>query len=260
MLNWMRISIFFQAYGCTAGFTLITAFFPGKIVPKYTLPIPLLLPFEDQHEPVAFWTTAALQTLMIGCGGSLLIYFLGHFLCLILHIFAFLDLIKDSTHEMKQDLKKTPMDCIKILTNMICEVNSVVSAINKIFRDIFLDLEIGTLCTFFLSGLVILILKEQYFYAICINIIGFMYFSCCYVNDKILNKFEQIQSAIYDLPWYELEVKHQKMFLILLNCDKINRGFTAGGFHSLSLARFATICHAGYSNFLVLRDLVLKYK
>ncbi|XP_063704234.1 uncharacterized protein LOC134833736 [Culicoides brevitarsis] len=260
MLKWFQKGIYLEASLISVGFTVTKIFLPESILPRYALPLPLFLPFEDQCQTFAFWTTMSFQTLFLFTTAPLFIYFCGHFLCLILHIFAFLDLIKDAAHEMKKDLVKNPVDCVKILNDMICEVNSVVSEINKIFSDIFLNLEIGTLGTYFSSGLIILILREQYFYAICINIIGVCLLLCCYINEKILDKFENIQEAIYDLPWYELEVKHQKMFLILLNCDKINRGFTAGGFHSLSLERFTTICHSGYSNFLVLRDLVLKYK
>ncbi len=80
----------------------------------------------------------------------------------------------------------------------------------------------------------------------------------CYINEKILEKFEDIKQVLYDLPWFDLAPNERKLLLTLMHCRNIQKGFTAAGIHGLTLERFGIILKAGYTNLLILRDIVRK--
>lgn len=147
---------------------------------------------------------------------------------------------------------------MKIVTKMLCNVNSVISSFSKLYTELFLLLEITSLGTLFICGLTFTVTRQQYFFAVRVTYPTALLFCICYINEKILERLDDIKESLYDMPWYGLNPKQRKMLMIVMNCDHIQKGFTAAGIHEITLERFGIIVKAGYTNVLVLKDLVMK--
>lgn len=172
-----------------------------------------------------------------------------------------LEIINESSTEPDgklHDNETVLNNSIKIITEMLCNVNSVIGLFSKLYTEFFLLMEISSLSSLFICGLTFTVIHEQYFYAICITFPTALLFCICFINEKFLESLDDIKEAFYDIPWYGLTPKQRKVLLIVMNCDQIQGGFTAAGIHGLSMERFGIVVKAGYSNLLVLKDLVQK--
>lgn len=296
VIKWMGVLFSVDAIAATVGYAFVGLFLPESIYPKYSAPLPYYLPFKQQNTIWSFIITVSVQTFV--CFYSLLFisFLYSIFFCILIHILEYMNIIHEFIKNVKKDLKRDinqlaledeqPTSStstlqrevlaainveshnnsnqtefnksIKIITEMINEVNAIIETVAEITKHLFLMLEIASLCTFFISGLMITVLKQQYIFAIGITCVNVLLFIDCYANEKILDKFEEIRDALYDIPWYDLDVKKRKMLLIALNCDKIQKGLNASGIHVLTLERFGIIVKAGYTNLLVLKDLIEK--
>ncbi|XP_063698008.1 uncharacterized protein LOC134828948 [Culicoides brevitarsis] len=146
----------------------------------------------------------------------------------------------------------------QILNDMISDVNSTITYLANLLAFPILTVEFASLASLFISGLIFTVVKQQQLFAIAVNIVSLLLFITCYFNEKFLEKLDDINEALYDLPWYELNLKQRKQLMLLMHCDKIQRGFTAAVIHDLTIERFAIVVKAGYTNLLVLKDLVQK--
>lgn len=297
MLKWLKTTLYVEAFGVILGYALVGQLLPEKIYPKYSLPLPYYLPFKDQETYTAFITTLVVQLVLSILSVPIGTYVFGVFYTLVIHILGTLDIIQEFVEKKKVDMvlslkpseeeqkhqqpttsKSTLQlevlaqisqtlpnpneisfnEWIKIVTEMISDVSATVSSFSKLYTEFFLTIEIATLGSLFVAGLIFTVVREQYFFAVGISLISVFLHTFCYINEKILEKFENIKEALYDLPWYTLELKEMRELLIAMNCDQIQKGFTAGGTHPLTIERFAIIMKAGYTNLLVLKDLVQK--
>lgn len=289
MLKWLRNILYVNSSFVTLGVTIVGMFLPERIYPKFTLPVCFYLPFKEQHSWHAFITTVLVETgIGVTCAILSNIIF-GLFFCISSHILGFLDLIKEVVAKMRQKMlikfdesksslepktlaiiieksdnkqkdegETTFNEWIKIITEMLCDVNSMVSMFSNFYTEFFLLLEIASFGALFFCGLTFTVIREQYVMAIGMLYFTILLFCKCYINEQILDRFDDIKEVLYDTPWYELEIKDRKMLLIAMNCDQIQGGFTAAGIHGLSMERFGIVLKAGYSNLLVLKDLIQK--
>lgn len=290
LLKWLRIVMYVDVLFITFGLAFIGLFLSEDIHPKFGLPIPFYLPFKKQESWLAFITTIFWIVKCAIDTATIIVFVFGMFFCIALHILGFLDIIKDIVEKMKEELKmnQTEIDedeqsstmksnsiiqvkpvaiinesaafheWTKIITEMICNVNTTISSFSKLYTEFFLLLEIASLASLFICGLTFIVTRQQYFYAVGVTFPTFLLFCICYINEKILEKFDDIKQSFYDMPWYGLAIQERKIVMMLMQCDQIQKGFTAAGIHSQTLERFWLVLKTGYSNVLVLRDLVMK--
>lgn len=202
----------------------------------------------------------------------MIVQILSIFICILIHILGFFDIIQQAAKKIKQELltslnklNQTQQTSItsfdenmKILTEMISDVSSVVTKFNNLYSISFLFIEISSLASLFICGLIFIVVRQQYIFAISIILYTVVLYSFCYVNEKILDGFNNIKAELYDIPWYGLPVKQRQVLLITMNCDKIQKGFSVAGIHDLTIERFRIVVKAGYTNLVILKDLVQK--
>lgn len=285
----LQITFYFNACLASIGFVIIGHFLPENIFPKFSVPLPFYLPFNDQRTWLAFITTVVTQTFFAIIVTTLGIFIFGVLFCIAIHILGFLDIILGVIQKMKREMQtnvevevqkdsklqlstlaiinaslnenstKTSFPVwMSIVTDMISDVNSVLTPLCKLYSQMFLLIELTSLGTIFICGLIFIVLREQYFFAVGVSAGPSALFVMCYINEKILDKFDGIKKELYDISWYELKSKESKMLLIAMNCDEIQKGFTAAEIHKLTIERFGIILKTGYTNLLVLKDLVMK--
>lgn len=76
--------------------------------------------------------------------------------------------------------------------------------------------------------------------------------------EAVLDKIDEIKAALYDLPWYTMDEKDRKMLLIMMQCNLIQPGFMVLHIHPMTIERFCIVIQAGYTNLLILKDLIQK--
>lgn len=261
--------------GVTVGFAFVGIFLPENIYPKYSLPLPFVYPFSTHKTPLTFFVGLLGQMKLSMDFTPLILFLFAEFYCIIMHILTVLDIVKASIRLMKEKMTVKPQilsdileedvanklsfdEWIKIITEMITDVNQVMSQLSEFLSEPLLLAEIGTLGSLFFSGMVFLVVQQQYVVAIAAFWFPVVYLLICIINEKILDKFSDISEELYDIPWYTKSVKEQKTLLIAMKCDLIQEGLNAGKFHALNNERFATVLNVAYSNCLVLRDLIKK--
>lgn len=66
--------------------------------------------------------------------------------------------------------------------------------------------------------------------------------------------FDEVNAAIYDLPWYQLSVKDQRLILFALQCNQVHIRFSCAGFHEPTFERFLNVIKIA-SNVVILTNL-----
>lgn len=275
-LKWLRILLYVDNIGYSLGFPIIGYFLPEHIYPKFSPPVPFYLPFSNQQTWMAFISNILFITILCIDAATITIYCLFIFVCSSIQIIGYLDIVLATVKKMRVDLmakvkrfcvvEEPPNDpfnvtfeeWIQIIIDMIDDVNKNMNIITDIYAVTSMLTEFASLGAIFICGMIFVILQQQYFFAIGMSAVALMLYMVCYVNEKILEKYKSINAALYDIPWYALAPKQRKLLLIALNCDNIQKGFTAANIHGLTIERFGIVVKIGYTNFLVLKDLIQK--
>lgn len=271
-----------NSFMMSAGFAFVGHFLPESMYPKFSQPLPYNLPVKDQKNFTVFWITLIGQIKCAMDIGSFNVVFLGIFYTIFIHIHTYLNIIKETitlfgekleekhynwleegrkSQEIvsNQDNDVLPLEeWFKLIVDMISESNTIITTLSNIFTHFFFFFEFGSFGALFIFGLIITVIHQQYFFAFGIIGLAAVLFVFCYINEKILEKFEEIFIAFYEIPWYTLTPKERKLFSQVLHCRAIQKGFMASGIHGVTFERFNKIVQAAYSNLLVLKDLVLK--
>lgn len=79
------------------------------------------------------------------------------------------------------------------------------------------------------------------------------------LGELVTIQMEKLYSEIYSVSWYRLDLKTQKLFILLLlkvqNCHLLS----CGGFRPIGLELFGSFVHSVYSYNILLNDLLQKY-
>lgn len=183
MMKAQQLIIYINSFNITCGFALIGQILPENIYPKFSLPVPIYLPFKNQNTWTAFLSTVLAQTIMANHISIMSTYVLGVFYCTVIHVLGFLDIVQElvakmngemrsklksfddevqSTSKSKPTLRLKDLASInkslnsttedtsfeewmKIITDMISDVNAVVTSLNNLFKEFFLMFEIANL-------------------------------------------------------------------------------------------------------------------
>lgn len=285
IINLFRILFYINGQAATIGFAIIGVFLPESIYPKYSLPFPYVYPFKNPNTWFAFVIGVAGQAKAALDVATLESLVFAVFYCIIIHIMTFLDIIRDAVDLLKDEIELKMLtdgknhglgiadsidadsasdktmnftESVKIIVELVSDVNDKVSLLRQFFSGMLLLAEIASFASLFIFGMLLLVVHQQYFFAVATTWFPFLLFFICFANEKILDKFAEIKCVLYNTPWYALSPKERKTLLITMECDNIQGGFTAGTFHALNNERFGHILNAAYSNCIVLRDLVKK--
>lgn len=273
----LALILYIENVGYSLGFGIICIFLPENLHKKYDPPIPFYLPFKRQDTWLAFGITVFAELMICIDGATFTLYVAGPFFCIWLHIFGYLKTIVDAAQQMKGEMlskvrffvvdenirgKEGELsfeEWIKILTDMISDVSSIFTLATNFYSITCVLVEFASLGAFFMCGLTVIIIHDQYFFGIGITFVTALLYVICHINESILDKFEEIHEIFYDTPWYGFNQKQRKILLIALNCNKIHQqGITAAKIHSLTIERFGVVVKMGYTNLLVLKDLIQK--
>ncbi|CAF4907797.1 unnamed protein product [Pieris macdunnoughi] len=86
-----------------------------------------------------------------------------------------------------------------------------------------------------------------------LNMVDQVYLYCREGNELTIES-ENVSRSAYEWPWYACSVRVRRSALILMTRCCRTAKLTAGGFTTLSLATFVSICKASYSFFTVLKQ------
>lgn len=89
-----------------------------------------------------------------------------------------------------------------------------------------------------------------------LNIITIVYFCIGLVNVRIQMKLRKMQDAMYNLPWYTLSLKQQKLLNIAMNCKNLEISFMTGNVYPVSLERFANVVSIVFKYYLILKEFI----
>lgn len=283
----------FDSFMISAGFAFVGQFLPESIYPKFSQPLPYNLPVKDQENWTIFFITLIAQVKCAMDIGSFNVVFLSIFYTIFIHIYTYMNIIKETIELMGNELQArydrreqgkielkhsvgirkshgnsgnelqnqdlALVEWLKIIVDMISEINEIITTISQIFTHYFFFFEFGSYGALFIFGMIITVIHQQYFFAFGIIGLSAILFGFCYINEKLLAKFEEIFATLYETPWYTLVPKERKLFLHVLHCRGLQKGFLASGIHGVTFERFNKIVQAAYSNVLVLKDLVTKF-
>lgn len=271
LLKGARIVLCGMAVMITLGFAIIGLFLPEKIHPKYSPPLPYDLPFKNQKTYLACFVTTVLQFVFSYSMAVVTVAYLGLFYTITLHFFTRLKIVVDAIDimgdEMAESLKTKKQtkkknlsvsDWIKIIVQMINDVNGNIQRFADMLKEYFLLLEVGSYGCVFFFGMTFFVMEQYYYHTVLTLIFDVILFSYCYVNEKINDYFNEVSDAFYNTCWYNLELKERMDILLAMQCTTIQKGFTASDVHNLTLNRFGLIIHSAYSNCLVLKNLINK--
>ncbi|XP_060522984.1 putative odorant receptor 85d isoform X2 [Cylas formicarius] len=93
------------------------------------------------------------------------------------------------------------------------------------------------------------------FYFICMTCQVGMY---CWYGQLVMQKSDEITNACYHVNWNEIDIKSQKMLIIIMERAKRPSTVHAAGVFPLNLATLMTILRTSYSYFAVLQRLYSK--
>ncbi|XP_063708637.1 uncharacterized protein LOC134837202 [Culicoides brevitarsis] len=269
ILKYLRVITYVEFLGILTVIPVIGYFLPDQIYGKYQLPVPLFLPVKSQDNWIVFLSTSALQIVLLTETVTMGQLIWGVVLVILFHIYGFLEILEASVDQMKEDLlflhdfrrKKddlSPKMWISMLVDMICDVKTTISRVGLIFSKFFLLFEFTAYASFFIGSFLIVVIREQQLFGLAIMSNIFTFFVLCFITVTIEDKMSAVFDKFYDLPWYNLPVKEQKLVLQAMTCGENHTKFSSGGLHVIDLELFTAVMNAGYGNFLVLKDIVGK--
>ncbi|XP_063709309.1 odorant receptor 49b-like [Culicoides brevitarsis] len=95
-----------------------------------------------------------------------------------------------------------------------------------------------------------------YLFAISIIVIGFL--NTALIEFTTIQN-EKLHHEIYGTSWYTVDVKLQKMYLMLLMKTQKTQFFTIGGLRPVGMDLYLTFCESVYSYLILLNDLSSKF-
>lgn len=270
VIKLLAFILYGDTFSITICFAVLGLWLPESIHPKYEPPLPFYLPFEEQNTLRSFVITTLCQTKCTFDLATFYLIVLGSFYVISINIFAYLNVISDSIKmldefvqlELSKSSKEIPLltikEWIQIVTDLTCVALENISKLNNIFTGWFLMFEIVSFGSFFIFGLTMVGVIDQYSFIVDMSAAGMILFSFCYINEKFLEKMSENSNALYSIPWYMLNANEQKIFFLASNVKNIRTGLKTGGLDRLSFNRFVQILKAAYSNTVIFKDILQK--
>ncbi|KAL7024631.1 hypothetical protein ACKWTF_013136 [Chironomus riparius] len=76
----------------------------------------------------------------------------------------------------------------------------------------------------------------------------------CYFGQQVINESERIFHKVYDLPWYENNLKFRRNIMIMMERCQNEIAFTIEGFYTFDFVHLSEIIQLAYSFYSMLRS------
>ncbi|XP_055692274.1 odorant receptor 4-like [Lutzomyia longipalpis] len=167
-------------------------------------------------------------------------------LCLGIPIATEIDILEDYIRISNDKIKTTP-NFFKKIIKMHCNVLGDVNLLNETFSEM-------TFIQFF-SSIVFFLIVFLFLRKGTENIDGYLLCLCalmqllplCLLGEFIRYKTDKLSDTLYLTNWYELSLKDQKVFLIILGMAQREYGLKAAGMYEVNLSTFIQIIKLAFS-------------
>ncbi|XP_045483900.1 odorant receptor Or1-like [Pieris rapae] len=165
-------------------------------------------------------------------------------------------------HIVNNRLSKKQEEIVTVrLGNFIAEHQDTLETVNELercftqptFAQFTVSLAIICVTAFqlvFQTGNMLRMLSMTFY---LLNMVDQVYLYCREGNELTIES-ENVSRSAYEWPWYTCSVRVRRSTLILMTRCCRTAKLTAGGFTTLSLTTFVSICKASYSFFTVLKQ------
>uniref|UniRef100_A0A240SZ06 Uncharacterized protein n=1 Tax=Phlebotomus papatasi TaxID=29031 RepID=A0A240SZ06_PHLPP len=150
------------------------------------------------------------------------------------------DILYDYILANKNRIEEDP-DLLKIITIRYCEIVDIIKRFNSIISVMNL---VQFVTSAFLSFAIFFIIRLNpknpvgYSSALCVLV---QLFIPCVFGEFIKNKMERLSMTMYLTNWYDLSLKNQKSFLIVLGMIQREYGLRAAGMYDVNIYTFIEV-------------------
>uniref|UniRef100_A0A3F2ZDB0 Odorant receptor n=1 Tax=Lutzomyia longipalpis TaxID=7200 RepID=A0A3F2ZDB0_LUTLO len=153
-----------------------------------------------------------------------------------------IDILEDYIRIANEKIKTTP-NFFKKIIKMHCNVLGDINLLNETFSEMTFIQFFSSIVSFLIA---FLFLRkdteniENYFLCLCALM---QLLPLCLLGEFIRYKTDKLSDTLYLTNWYELSLKDQKVFLIILGMAQREYGLKAAGMYDVNLNTFIQVCH-----------------
>lgn len=223
---------------------------------EYILPIPVYLPFLPHQNPLVYGLNLTIQ-----CSVGLIVTSYNNLVFIVIlvsmkYFMASLKALQVVISEANDNKKKNFKAIIKNFVERHCDLMAQQEIFTKLLSTHVLFLEAETYCVMFLIWIVFFFARNELFIMGASIVVGSQFFFIAWLNEKLVDEYEELQVAIYDVNWYEMPLKDRKMLLPLMQMAKERKLLRAGAFHVVNYEKMAEFLDNVYSYGLILNTLI----
>ncbi|GAB0097195.1 Odorant receptor [Sergentomyia squamirostris] len=168
-----------------------------------------------------------------------------------LDIMASLDILNEYIRLINEKIK-TNQDFLKIILKRHCKVIDKINLLNEaIYQISFIQMIFITLALLLLFVFIREETKQISGYITCLCAMV-QIFPLCVFGEMIKIKTEKLSESFYEVNWYELSLKDQKTYLIILGMAQRQYGLKAAGMYTIDIYAFYQILKIAFSYCAVL--------
>ncbi|GAB0097197.1 hypothetical protein DMENIID0001_128130 [Sergentomyia squamirostris] len=163
-----------------------------------------------------------------------------------LDIMASLDILNDYIRLINEKIEIDP-DFFKIILNRHCKVIDKINLLNEaIYQISFIQMIVSTL------GLLLtfVFIRQEAMqisgYITCLSAM-LQVFPLCVFGEMIKIKTKKLSESFYEVNWYELSLKDQKIYLIILGMAQRQYSLKAAGMYTVDIYAFYKILKIAFS-------------
>ncbi|GAB0099560.1 Odorant receptor [Sergentomyia squamirostris] len=169
-------------------------------------------------------------------------------------IMASLDILTDYIKLINEKIKTNP-NVWKIILKRHCKLIEKINLLNEAVYEIsFIQIVITTLELLLVFVFIRKETTEISGYTSCLCMM-LQVFPLCVFGEMIKIKSEKLSEAFYEVNWYELSLKDQKTFLIILGMAQRQYGLKAAGMYNVDIYAFIKIVKLAVSYCAILYTL-----
>ncbi|GAB0097198.1 Odorant receptor [Sergentomyia squamirostris] len=171
-----------------------------------------------------------------------------------LDIMASLDILNDYIHLINEKIKNDP-DFWRIILKRHCKVIEKINLLNEaVYQISFIQMIVSTLGLLLIFVFIRQEAMQIYGYITCLSAM-LQVFPLCVFGEMIKIKTEKLSESFYEVNWYELSLKDQKTYLIILGMAQRQYGLKAAGMYTVDIYAFYKILKLALSYCAVLYTL-----
>ncbi|XP_038104467.1 odorant receptor 67d [Culex quinquefasciatus] len=241
------------AYTCISSAMDIVPIISSAASGEKTLPFGFYIPFLDHTSSPGFTcnfiihVTLTVYVLCSGYGADCI------YLIAMASSFTQIDVLMSALRELTTEIEAKKSDVGECLNQIIVrhqEHLKYLGTLESVFRIYFLVNFVSLALTLILSWYAAIVLSWYQGYGFILFISYGLFFGC-FLGTLLAMKSEQLERAIYDVPWYKMSLANQKSMKFLLNSAQQPVSMTFI-FYKLDVPTFLQMYKMIYSTFTML--------